>query len=66
MTRHRYNLEVWAVPQRWAPHTRDTRQGIKRVRFDFFEIRTIFDEHKYLHIRANYQRQREPNSQPFD
>jgi len=36
MTRHRYNLEVWALAQsrgdgHWTPLTRDTRKGIKRI-----------------------------------
>jgi len=30
-TRHRCNLDCGAKPQRWAPLTRDTRKGIKRV-----------------------------------
>jgi len=35
MSRHRCNLDVCmgpgAEPQNWAPLTRDTRKGIKRV-----------------------------------
>jgi len=39
-TRHRCNLDcvsLGAKPRRWAPLTRDTRKGIKQVkwRFDF-------------------------------
>jgi len=33
-TRHRCSLDVWVLgagPRRWAPLTRDTRKGIKRV-----------------------------------